>query len=329
MANTSELDLAREILEAEAKSILSAGQRLDENFTKALDLMAKAIENGGKVVVTGVGKSGKVASKVAATLSSTGTLAVFLHPTEAAHGDLGVVTKKDTLLAFSQSGASDEVLFILPHVKRLGVPVIAVVGKPSSPLARQADAVISSHIDQEAGPFNLAPTSSTAVCFALGDAMALCLCQRWGFKEEQFAQIHPAGSLGRRLTLLVKDLMRAGTELGRVPPDAAVDEIVNVSTTTKLGGILVEEQGRFLGLITDGDIRRALGKKEAFFSLRAKDIMTVSPVSVSADTKAHDALKLMENRPSQISVLPVMEASKDGVGRCVGLLRLHDLIGQI
>ena len=329
MASTNDLDLAREILEAEAKSILGARERLGAEFTKALDLMANAIERGGKVVVTGVGKSGKVASKVAATLSSTGTLAVFLHPTEAAHGDLGIVTKKDALLAFSQSGSSDEVLFILPHVKRLGVPVIAVVGKPSSPLAKQADVVINSHIEQEAGPLNLAPTSSTTVCFALGDAMALCLCQRWGFKEEHFAEIHPAGSLGRRLTLLVSDLMRSGSELGMVAASAGVDEVVAVSTHSKLGGVVVQEGDRFLGLITDGDIRRALGKKEAFFKLKAKDIMTVSPVHVSPDTKAVDALKLMENRPSQISVLPVLEKHKDGQTQCVGILRLHDLFGQI
>ena len=320
-----ELEFAREILEAEARAILATKDRLGSEFVAALDLIATAIRAGGKVVVTGVGKSGKVASKVAATLSSTGTLAVFIHPTEAVHGDLGVVTSKDVALLFSHSGSSDEVVRLVPSFKRLGMKVIAIVGNGKAPLAQLSDVTISSQIEHEADPHNLAPTSSTTVSIALGDALALCLMKRWDFKPEQFAVLHPAGALGRRLTLKVRDLMKSNGLLGWVEESATSEEVVAVATRTHLGAVLVRNNGAFTGIITDGDIRRALGRKNEFFSLKAADLVTRKPISIDADSRAEDALKLMENRPSPISVLPVV----DNTLQCVGLIRLHDLIGQI
>ena len=215
MKKEQELALAKQILNSEAQSILAAKEKLGAPFLAALDLITEKLKKGGKIVVSGVGKSGKVASKVAATLSSTGSLAVFLHPSEAAHGDLGMVSPdKDVLLAFSHSGNSDELLRILPTMKHLHIPVICIVGSERSSIAAQSDVVISYTITEEACPLNLAPTSSTTVSIALGDALALCLSQRWNFQAENFAVLHPAGSLGRRLTLLVKDLMKKNGELG-------------------------------------------------------------------------------------------------------------------
>jgi arabinose-5-phosphate isomerase len=320
-----ELEFAREILDAEARAIVVAKDRLGPEFVTALDLITTSVKSGGKVVVTGVGKSGKVASKVAATLTSTGTLAMFIHATEAVHGDLGVVTGRDVALLFSNSGSSDEVVRLVPSFKRLGMKIIAIVGNSKSTLAQSADVFISSQIEREADPHNLAPTSSTTVSIALGDAIALCLMKRWDFKPEQFAVFHPAGALGRRLTLKVSDLMKTNGQLGWVEEGSAVEEVVATATKTHLGAVLVRQNGTFTGIITDGDIRRSLGRKSEFFNLKASDLMTRNPSSITPDSRAEDALKLMENRPSPISVLPVVDAT----GQCVGLIRLHDLIGQI
>ena len=320
-----ELEFAREILDAEARAILAAKDRLGPEFVTALDLITTSVKSGGKVVVTGVGKSGKVASKVAATLTSTGTLAMFIHATEAVHGDLGVVTGRDVALLFSQSGSSDEVVRLVPSFKRLGMKIIAVVGNSKAPLAQSADVFISSQIEREADPHNLAPTSSTTVAIALGDAIALCLMKRWDFKPEQFAVFHPAGALGRRLTLKVSDLMKTNGQLGWVEEDSQAEDVVSVATQSHLGAVLVRHKNKFTGIITDGDIRRALGRKNEFFNLKAADLMTRKPTSITPDSRAEDALKLMENRPSPISVLPVVNSA----GECVGLIRLHDLIGQI
>lgn len=323
-----ELNQAKLVLETEARCILDAKERLDHSFLKALDLIYASQKKGGKVVTMGVGKSGKVADKVAATLSSTGTLAIYLHPTEAAHGDLGMVTSNDALLLFSNSGSTDEIMLLLPNLRRLGVCIIAVVGQTRSPLAAQSDAVLNAEISHEACPMNLAPTSSTTVAIAIGDALALCLSRRWNFKEDQFALIHPAGALGRRLTLLVSDLMKKGDNLAWVNADCGMDDVVSAATEKPLGGVLVSQDGEFVGLITEGDIRRALKHRENFFSLQAKDIMTRSPTFVTPHEKASRALELMENRPSPISILPVLEQTTLG-HRCVGVIRLHDLIGQL
>jgi arabinose-5-phosphate isomerase len=286
-------------------------------------LVVGAVGQGGKVVVSGVGKSGKVAAKVAATLASTGTPALFLHAAEASHGDLGVVNPKDVMLLFSYSGTSDEILRLMPRLRGLGTKIISIVGNIESPLALKSDVALDGGVAQEACPLNLAPTSSTTVALALGDALSVALSLRFDFKEKDFANNHPGGELGRRLSLTVADLMRKDGELGWVEASTRMDAVVEVSTEKRLGAVLVREGGRWAGLITDGDIRRALKHKAAFFELSARDIMTRKPVSVSPADKASRALALMENRASQISVLPVVDES----GSCVGLLRLHDLVG--
>lgn len=323
---------AKRVLELEAKNILAACDRLNKSFSEAITLFKQAILSGGKIVVLGVGKSGKIGSKTAATLSSIGAPAVFLHPTEAAHGDLGLVRKNDAVLAISYSGNAEEILLLLPSLRAIGVKIISIVGQTNSPLANESHVVLDGSVSQEACNLNLAPTCSTTVALALGDALAIVLSKHLGFKEELFALNHPAGILGRRLTLHVLDLMKKDNELPWVNTESTLEEVVNTATEKKLGAVLVCEKPtpqKIAGLITDGDIRRALrqarGQGQRFFELRAKDIMTVNPVCIKSEEKAIRALELMENRSSQINVLPVL----DPAGKCVGLVRLHDLIGRV
>lgn len=326
MKKFNDLAEAKRVLEVEARCILAARDKLDGRFEKAVEIIVSAVQAGGKVVVCGVGKSGKVAAKVAATLASTGTPALFLHPTEASHGDLGMVASKDVMLAFSYSGSSDEVLVLMPNLRTRGTKVVSIVGNMKSPLAAQSDATLDGSVAQEACPLNLAPTSSTTVALALGDALSMALSVRFEFKEENFAINHPGGALGRRLTLKVSDLMKSGAELPWIDANAAMDSVVTVVTEKRLGAALVRNSdSKLVGLITDGDIRRALKHQKKFFELKASDIMTRNPVSVEFEDKAIKALELMENRSSQISVLPVVDAS----GNCIGLVRLHDLIGRL
>lgn len=323
-----ELLLAKQVLETESQAILAAKDRLDERFCQAVDVLANSVRTGGKIVVTGVGKSGKIASKIAATLASLGAPALYLHPTEGAHGDLGVVSPKDTLLTLSYSGSSEEILRLFPRVRALGIKIISIVGKIKSPIAQQSDFTLDGSVNQEAGPLNLAPTSSTTVALALGDAIAVALSVRFDFKEEDFAENHPGGALGKRLTLHVSDLMKKGAEMPWVAGSANMDVVLAEITDKKLGAVLVRDKNsseKIAGIITDGDLRRALKHKESFFTLTADQVMTPSPISIPPTAKAIQALELMENRPSQISVLPVL----DDKFRCVGLVRLHDLIGRL
>ncbi len=320
------LEEAKRVLEVEAQCIMAARDKLDERFEQAVELIVAAVQRGGRTIVTGVGKSGKIAAKIAATLASMGTPALFLHASEASHGDLGIVSSNDVLLIFSYSGASEEVLSLLPALRSRGTKIISIVGNMKSALATEANVALDGSVAQEACPMNLAPTSSTTVAMALGDALAVALSLRFDFKEENFASNHPGGALGRRLTLTVADLMKKGDELPWVAESAAMDQVIDVATEKKLGAVLVRDSsGKWTGLITDGDIRRALKHKTKFFDLKATDIMTHKPVSVSPTEKAIRALELMENRTSQISVLPVT----DNTGKCVGLVRLHDLIGRL
>lgn len=322
-----DLGEAKRVLEVEAQCILAARDRLDERFEKAVQLIVDAVEHGGKVVVSGVGKSGKVAAKVAATLASTGTPAFFMHATEAQHGDLGIVAAKDVMLLFSYSGSSDEIVQLIPSLRKRGSKIISIVGNTKSALASGSDITIDGSVAKEACPLNLAPTSSTTVALALGDALAMVLSVRFDFKEENFLVNHPGGSLGRRLTLTVNDLMRKGDELPWLMETATINEVVELSSEKKLGAVLVHNSraGKLSGIITDGDIRRALKHKERFFTLVARDVMTKNPVSITPIEKAIRALELMENRSSQISVLPVVDSTSE----CVGLVRLHDLIGRL
>lgn len=324
----SPVDEGRRVLQVEAEALLAAARALDERFERAVETIYDSLSRGGKIVVSGVGKSGNVAQKVAATLTSTGSMAVFLHPTEALHGDLGLVAANDVLLVFSHSGSSQELLLMLPAAKSLCRGVVAVLGNPAGSLAQHASVVISSSISSEACPDNLAPTASSTLAMAIGDAVAMALKRKAGFGPDHFAKFHPAGQLGRRLLTLVQDLMHKDTDSAMLPPSATMDEVVIALTKYRHGGVCIVEgqtaQGRpmLAGVIVEGDIRRALVKKEAFFRLKASDIMTRKPKSVHPMTKAADALELMENRAGQLSFLPVVDED----GGCVGVLRVHDLV---
>ena len=328
--NSKKVDILAEItrvLNLESQAIRNCVERITRDpqaaaqLSRAVSALEIALRQGGKIVVTGVGKSGKVGQKIAATLCSTGSLAVFLHPTEGLHGDLGLVSPKDAVLALSYTGNTSELIKLLPSLKALRVPVIALGGNKASKLGTDCDVWIDAFVEQEACPHNLAPTASTTLALALGDALAIALMQVRGFDAEDFAQNHPGGSIGNRLNLKVSDVMHRGDAVGTVPATASMDEVVTIATRKKLGGVLVVEGRKLIGIITDGDIRRALQHKERFFQFKASEVMTSHPITVSADARAKDALDLMENRPSQIYVLPVV----DPAGNWEGILRLHDL----
>jgi arabinose-5-phosphate isomerase len=317
----------KRVLILEGEAILKSAEKLKDpavaaNVQKALQLMENALTQGGKIVVTGVGKSGKICQKIAATLCSTGSLAVYLHPTEGLHGDLGLLSPKDAVLALSYTGNTDEIVRLMPSIKSLRIPVIGICGNAQSKLGELCDVWIDASVQAEACPHNLAPTTSTTLALALGDALAIALMQLRGFDAASFAQNHPGGSLGRRLNLRVSDIMHQGGAVPCVSAQAPVDEVLMKATEKKLGAVLVVEGSKLLGIVTDGDIRRALAHREKFFSMKASDVMTPNPVTVKPEQMAKDALDLMENRPSQISVLPVTDSS----GNWKGMIRLHDLV---
>jgi arabinose-5-phosphate isomerase len=313
----------RELLALEADAILQVAGRLRaEEIERTVDLLVAC---RGRVIVAGIGKSGIVAQKLAATLTSIGTPAIYLHPSNALHGDLGIVGSDDVAVVISNSGETDEVLAMLPHLKSRRVPIIAIVGNLRSTLARFADAVLEASVTKEADLFNLTPTTSTTVAQAIGDAVAMTVMKTKGVSAEAFALNHPAGRLGKRLTLRVRDLMRSGTSSPTAAPDTSWLDVIRTISRGGLGAVSVADaDGYLVGLITDGDLRRAietLGLTE-LHSLRAHQVMTREPVVVSPDALAYDALQLMENRPSQISVLPVVDEGR----RNLGLIRLHDIV---
>ena len=312
-----------ELLRMEAEAVAEAARRLDRaSVERAVGLLAGC---RGKVVVTGVGKSGNIAQKVAATLTSTGSPAVFLHPSDAAHGGLGLVSADDVVVVLSNSGETEEVVAMLPHLEHRGVPLVAVVGNTRSTLARRAAVVLDASVAQEACPLGLAPTTSTTVALAIGDALAMTLMRVKKFEAEDFALNHPAGRLGKRLSLRVADLMHGGAQNPTARAGAPLLEVVQAITRGGLGAVsVVDEDGRLAGIVTDGDVRRALERRglEGLGRLKADDIMTRRPVVAAPDLLAYAALKLMEDRPRQISVLPVADAD----GRAVGLIRLHDIV---
>lgn len=313
---------ARQILSEENRALELTLGSIDRRFVRAVGLIRDA---GGKVVVIGVGKSGLVAQKIAATMNSLGTTAVFMHGSDGVHGDLGVLDSSDIVLVLSYSGATAELLSNLPTIRHMGAKIIAMTADLKSPLAVAADVVLPIVIEREACNLNLAPTSSTIAMMALGDALALVLSEIKGFRPEDFARVHPGGILGRRLLLKVADLMHGGAENPLATPSMPVADITDLLTRSRLGGVNIvnnRRSRRLVGVITDGDVRKALSRRKEFFNLRAGDIMTSEPTTVRADMLATEALELMENRPAQISVLPVLEKS----GRCVGLLRVHDLL---
>ncbi|GAA6615439.1 SIS domain-containing protein [Scytonema sp. NUACC26] len=313
-----------ELLKLEADAINQAAQRLQlDQLERALTLLANC---QGKIVLTGVGKSGIVAQKIAATLNSIGIVSVYLHPCDALHGDLGIVTASDVIMLLSNSGETEELVEMIPHLKHRRVPMIAILGNIHSTIADRADAVLDATVDREACPLNLAPTTSTTVALAIGDALAMTLMQMRGITPEDFAVNHPAGRLGKRLTLKVGDLMCTGSENFILHPQASWIEVVSAITLGGSGAVNIvdEKEQQLVGLITDGDLRRWIQKTKPaeLQSLNAGRIMTANPVTVTPDILAYDALKLMEDRPSQISVLPVVNAQQ----HCLGLIRLHDII---
>lgn len=312
-----------ELLRHEAAAINSTADRIDPaEVRKAVELLAGC---KGEVILTGVGKSGFIARKTAATLTSTGTRGLFLHPSDALHGDLGLVGPDDVVLLFSNSGETDELVAMLPYLKHRAVPLIAIVGNVVSTVARNAEVVLNASVDHETCPFNLAPTASTTAALALGDALALTVMQIKGLTPSDFAMNHPAGRLGKRLVLKVGDLMHSGPHNPTVYPEASWLEVVTAITRGGVGAVSVVDSGGILvGIITDGDLRRAMHDRnpEEFATLTATTFMTKNPITIAPDELAYTALQVMEDRPSQISVLPVI----DGGNRCVGLLRLHDLV---
>ena len=323
MSNPSNFSQFCDFLLIESEAISAAASKLDAAEVSNAVAILEACQ--GKVVLRGVGKSGHIAQKIAGTLTSTGTPAIYLHPSDAVHGGLGIVRDNDVVLALSNSGETEEIIALLPNIKQRGVPLIAIVGNLKSTLARHSDCCLDATVDKEACPLNLAPTTSTTVALAIGDALALTLMQQKGLTEGEFAQNHPAGRLGKRLTLRVADLMHAGKDNPVLGTNATWIEVVTAITKGGLGAVnVVDMDGILTGVITDGDLRRALQRTEnqSLAALSAEMIMTRNPIVALPDLLAFDALRLMEDRPSQISVLPVI----DGDRICVGLLRLHDVV---
>jgi arabinose-5-phosphate isomerase len=312
------LQLAREALDIEAAALQGLKDRLDERFVRAVEMM---LQVKGRVVVTGMGKSGHIGRKIAATLASTGTPAMFVHPAEASHGDLGMIKLVDVVLAISNSGESDELVAILPVLKRQGVPLIAMTGGLQSSLARHADVVLDSSVDKEACPLNLAPTASTTAQLALGDALAVALLDARGFKPEDFARSHPGGSLGRRLLTHVSDVMRSGDQVPGVGPQASLTELMQEMSRKGLGAsAVVDAAGKPLGIFTDGDLRRLVEKGMDLRALTAGEVMHANPRTIGATALAVEAAELMEQHRIT-SILVVDEA-----GVLCGALNSNDLM---
>src|SRR5438874_6462876 len=309
--------LARKVLQTEAAAILALVERLDERFDCAVSLLRSC---AGRVIVTGIGKSGLIARKIAATLTSTGTAAIFLHPAEARHGDLGVIQADDVILALSYSGETDELLLLLEPIKRLGAKLIAVTGDPTSTLAQAADVALDCSVAEEACPMNLVPTASTTAALAIGDALAMTLLVEKGFREEDFANLHPGGKLGKRL-MRVEALMHGGKQCPMVRGDTPMRDVIYEMSSKGLGMTCVVDGGdALLGIITDGDLRRHMDRAPGILELTAAEVMTRGPVSIPPTTLATEALNIMEQR--KITSIVVVDG---GSRRVTGVVHLHDL----
>lgn len=318
--NLNCVELGKEVLEAEAQALLEMSRRLDGNLAKAVDII---LNHKGKVVLLGVGKSGHVAQKIAATFSSTGTSAIFLHPAEALHGDLGVYHPGDPTIVLSKSGTTVEIMRLMPMLIKFKSPIIAIVGDRNSPIARRADVVLDASINCEAGPLGIVPTSSAIVSMAMGDVLASALMKMRGFQEKDFALLHPGGQLGRNLLFRVDEVMHKIGSIGLVRQDTPLKEVVEAMTKFALGAAcIIDESGILLGIITDGDIRRLLLSEGDARQLRAGEVMTRSPIAAYPKMLLAEALKIMEDRKSKISVLPVVEEVSN---KLLGLIRLHDM----
>jgi len=305
-------------IDIELTSIQKFRDSLDPNFPSAVKLLYEA---KGKVILTGVGKSGDIAKKISSTLTSTGTPAIFLHPVDAAHGDAGIIAPEDIVLALGKSGESDELLFLIPTIKKIGAKLIALTANPTSRLAKSADIALITPIWKEACPLDLAPTSSTTIALIAGDAIAMALMEMRNFKEYDFALYHPAGRLGKRLTLNIEDVMRKRDDIPIVSPEDRLPKILSEITNKRMGVTCVCQNEKLLGLITDYDLRKKLLEDKLHKELQAKEIMNPNPICFSTGRKAYDVLKDMEDRERPISVVPIVENEK-----LVGMVSLHDLL---
>lgn len=313
------VSVARDVMCIEAEAIHMAAERLDGSLSRAVELI---VSHPGKIVVSGMGKSGHIGQKIAATLSSTGCPAVFLHPAEAVHGDLGIYSPGDPTIFISKSGSTLELLRLLPILREFRSPMIGILGNLNSALAREANVILDASVTREADPLDLAPTASTTVALALGDALAIALMQVRGFKQQDFARLHPAGQLGRNLGLHVADVMHKREKVACVRPDAPLKEIVIAMTHYPLGAACVlDEKNSLVGIITDGDVRRALQHTDDIRTLNVAQIMTSNPITIEAQASLSVAITLMEKRTSQISVLPAVDEDN----KFAGLLRIHDI----
>jgi arabinose-5-phosphate isomerase len=313
----SALELARKVLAIEADAVSALGSRLDQTFLAAVELLLSC---SGRVVVSGIGKSGHIARKIASTMASTGTPAFFVHPAEASHGDLGMITRQDVVVALSYSGESDELLTIIPLIKRQGAKLIAITGDATSALAKEADVSLDARVSQEACPLNLAPTASTTAALALGDALAIALLDARGFGADDFARSHPGGTLGRRLLTHVSDVMRTGEDVPRVMEGASLVDALREVTGKRMGMTAVVDRGRrVVGIFTDGDLRRALERSSDLRAVALADVMSRDPRTIQADKLAVEAVEMMERH--KINQLLVVTDT----GELAGALNMHDL----
>lgn len=313
------IEVAQKVLSIEAKSLLEIKDRIGEDFVKSVEIIYKS---KGRVVVTGIGKSGLIGRKIAATLASTGTPSFFMHPAEASHGDLGMVTEEDVVIAISNSGETEEIIGLIPYLKYFNVKIIAITGNRQSTLTKQSDAVLDVSVREEACPFGFIPTASTTATLAMGDALAVALMIRKGFNKEDFAFFHPGGSLGRRILTKVKDLMHTGDEIPICNKDTLMIDAVLEISSKRLGAVVVLDQNkRILGIVTDGDVRRGVqkfGKK--LFEMKASEIMTLSPKTIQEDDLAATALSKMQ----KYSITSLIVPDKDGTIK--GIIHIHDIL---
>jgi arabinose-5-phosphate isomerase len=314
------IEEAIEVLKIEADGILNLIDRIDENFTRMVDLIYQA---KGRLIISGIGKSGIVGRKIVATLTSTGTRALFMHPVEAMHGDLGMVGRDDVFMALSFSGETDELNLLLPVIQKIGCKIIALTGNTKSTLAKHSDIVVDVGVPREACPLGLAPTASTTALLAMGDALAVVLINRRSFKSDDFRKFHPGGSLGQRLATKISDMMLTGDAVPKVSIDAGMDAALSEIDRLGLGATLVVEKDDTLaGIITDGDIRRLVTREKNPATKMVREVMTANPRTLTPEAPTYDALNLMERH--QITVLPITDAA----GKVQGILHLHDILGK-
>lgn len=319
MENNDIIMYAKEVIQTELLAIKRVSERLDSNLERAVTLLLKA----EKVIISGIGKSGLIARKIAATLTSTGTPALFLHPVEGLHGDIGIISENDVAVLLSKSGSTEELLRIIPYLRQRKTPIISIVGNIDSPIATLSDIVLDGSVDKEACPLNLAPTASTIAALALGDALAMVLMRLKKINNQDFAFLHPLGQLGKNLTIKVNDIMHTGSSLPLVRPTDNFRNALIESTSKSLGCVcVVDNENNLLGIITDGDVRRILQENDDIRTLTIGDVMVRNPITVSRDALLGEALSMMENRPNQISILPVV----DEMNTCIGIIRIHDIL---